>query len=210
MSQTVNAVGLDGLDHSPGCMFIILDGIEPCSCDATRKQFSERDPSQPKGWWYRCWERWMRVRVSPEWWARSDGQQPKWPVEGPHGQEEGPWVPGVDYDDSPETSPRVLAAMRVLRQIHAEETTATVPPALWEFNEDAQRVLTAVDAADAPAMAAAHRVYEAQLARLKDCRFDSSGEHHVRLATAESALTVLFLAVPGQREYLEAKNGAEQ
>lgn len=147
MSQTTNAVGLDGLDHSPGCMFIILDGIEPCSCDATRKQFSERDPSQPKGWWHRCWESWMRVRVSPSWWARSDGKQPKWPIMGPGGPEEEPWVPGVDFDDSPETPPRVLAVMRRLRERDKRNNAAGIEPAMWAYYDDAVALLAAVDAA---------------------------------------------------------------
>lgn len=154
----------------------------------------------------------MRVRVSPSWWANSDGQQPKWPVMGADG--ESPWVPDADFDDSPETPPRLLAVMRNLRERDKRNDAAGLVPATWEYHDDAVALLEAVDAAAAKSGTAGldvvHRVYGQQLARLQNSRFGPEGEKRVRLATAESALAVLFLAVPGARGWLDEKNGADQ
>lgn len=91
--RVMSVVGPDDLDHASGCEFILTRGILPCSCDATRRRFSDRDPSQPKGWWWKCWFRWQEVRVRNQ--PRNSGPLP-WPVRGPDGD---PWVPGIDFND---------------------------------------------------------------------------------------------------------------
>jgi hypothetical protein len=84
--QTFNVVGPDNEDHAPGCMFNMHEGILPCSCDATRVEYS---------WWWKCWLRWQKARVSRHHSVAPRDRMP-WPVKGPDGD---PWIPGIDFND---------------------------------------------------------------------------------------------------------------
>jgi hypothetical protein len=75
--------GPDNEDHATGCTFIAVRGILPCTCDATRKEYSE--------WWKR-WLRWQGARSV----AYETMRPMPWPITGPDGE---PWVPGIDFND---------------------------------------------------------------------------------------------------------------
>jgi len=82
---TWSAKGPDNEDHAIHCLFIAHKGILPCTCDATRKEFSQ--------WWKR-WLRWQKARS-----VYYVTQRPMpWPITGPDGD---PWVPGIDFNDEP-------------------------------------------------------------------------------------------------------------
>ena len=78
--------GPDNENHSLGCDFYIHDGVVPCSCDATRHHRST---------WWNYWLVWAKHRSS----GIHHKKPVKWPVHGPDGT---PWIPGVDFDDSPD------------------------------------------------------------------------------------------------------------
>lgn len=88
--------GPDDLDHARACDFIIHRGITPCSCDASRRRVRGRPDLVGVSWWWQCWFRWQEARV------QNILRQPEripWPVHGPDGE---PWIPGIDFDDTPE------------------------------------------------------------------------------------------------------------
>ena len=82
---TFSVVGPDDQDHAVACDFIRDKGILPCSCDATRRQFS---------WWWKCWLRWQHARVSRYTW-RDCPDRVLWPIMGPDRE---PWISGVDFN----------------------------------------------------------------------------------------------------------------
>lgn len=84
-----SVAGPDDQQHSVHCQFITERGILACSCDASRVRNS---------WWWRCWFRWMEVRVRPQ---KGEARIP-WPIAGPDGD---PWVPGVDFNDDRQQVP---------------------------------------------------------------------------------------------------------
>jgi hypothetical protein len=86
--RTFSVTGPDEQDHAVACAFITKQGILPCSCDATRKEFS---------WWWKCWLRWQYARVMRHHSTHPQDRVP-WPVEGP---DKDPWVPGIDFNNDP-------------------------------------------------------------------------------------------------------------
>ena len=76
-------IGPDEQDHALGCMFIEKVGVLPCSCDYTRRTFTD---------WYHQWLRWATVRT----YYYRDSPLLKWPIEGPDGDW---WVPGIDFNN---------------------------------------------------------------------------------------------------------------
>jgi len=86
---TFSVVGPDDLDHALACDFIVRQGILPCSCDATRREFS---------WWWKCWLRWQKARVSRHRSVAPRNRVP-WPIVGPDDE---PWVPGLDFNNDEE------------------------------------------------------------------------------------------------------------
>lgn len=81
--RTWAVVGPDGEEHAPGCMFIQKRGVLPCSCDRTRREFTQ---------WWKQWLRWQTVRSVPCTCPRPI----KWPVHGPDGEW---WIPGHDFHE---------------------------------------------------------------------------------------------------------------
>lgn len=79
--------GPDEEDHASGCMFIVHAGILPCSCDATRNEYS---------WWWKCWLRWQKARVN-RYHSTSARDRVPWPIKGPDND---PWIAGVDFNDN--------------------------------------------------------------------------------------------------------------